>query len=199
MLVFAYGSLLWHPGFQPKHSVLATAAGWSRRWCVRSTVHRGTDQSPGAVLGLVEGGRCSGLLYAVESCDCGRVAEYLEFREMAEIGYRPQMIEVETAAGFARALTYVSDPAHRMTEPPESILESIMHARGVSGTNAEYASQTFAKMEELGIGLDEQEAGFPREIVMTILKTRAIRRSVRTIMRTIDNNSVNRLPYGELA
>ena len=180
MLVFAYGSLLWHPGFHPKDNVLAAAVGWSRRWCVRSTVHRGTDQSPGAVLGLVEGGRCSGLLYSVQSCDCRRVAEYLEFREMAETGYKPEMIDVETSAGLVRALTYVSDPAHRLNSPPERTLESIMRASGISGSNAEYAARTFGTMQELGIGLDEEEAGFPREIVMTILKTHAITRTVGT-------------------
>ncbi|NTF17623.1 gamma-glutamylcyclotransferase [Agrobacterium rubi] len=198
MLVFAYGSLLWHPGFKPRESVGATVIGWQRRWCVQSTVHRGTEEVPGAVLGLVEGGRCSGLLYSVESCDCRKVAEYLEFREMAEKGYRPEMIDVATSSGVVRALTYVSDPSDRLDVGPEKTLQIILRAHGVSGANVEYAARTFQALQHLGIGLCEQEAGFPREIVMTILKTRAITRTVRTIARTIDNNGVN-LPEAETA
>ena len=192
MLVFAYGSLLWHPGFQPKESIPATAVDRRRSWCVQSTVYRGTAQTPGAVLGLIEGGRCSGLLYSVESCDCGRVAEYLHSREMAETGYRPEIIDVETSSGVASALTYVSDPSQRLDTPPERILGIIMRARGISGSNAEYAGRTLETIQELGMSLEEDEVGFPSEIVMTIMKARAI-------TQMIDNHCVNRLPEAELA
>lgn len=184
MLVFAYGSLLWRPGFKPKASVRATAVGWRRRWCVRSTVHRGTELIPGIVLGLVEGGRCSGLLYSVESCDRGRVAEYLELREMAETGYRSEMIDVDTQDGRVKALTYVSDPTHRIEGNHRDILETILSATGVSGTNAEYAASTFDAMQHFGISLSEQETGFPDEIVMAIRGTRGIKRTVREFPRT---------------
>ena len=45
MLVFAYGSLLWRPGFAPVRSRVATARNWQRRWCIESFVHRGTTEA----------------------------------------------------------------------------------------------------------------------------------------------------------
>jgi cation transport protein ChaC len=175
MHVFAYGSLLWRPGFAPKDSIPALARGWSRKWCVASKIHRGTSDKPGVVLGLVEGGECSGLLYAVNSCDRAPVARYLELREMAEIGYRPAEIEVETSAGHVRALTYVSDPRYRGHHNPAETLPRILSAKGASGTNIDYASKTFDALLQLGVGMAEEETGIPARLVSTILASRAIR------------------------
>lgn len=192
MQVFAYGSLMWRPGFVPKAAVRATAIGWSRRWCVGSTVHRGTRDNPGVVLGLVEGGSCAGLLYSVESCECSRVAEYLELREMAEVGYSPSVIDVETPGGRTRALTYVSERRHRLAHNPERVRERILSARGVSGSNADYAIRTFDAVRELGAGLDEPETGLPIEILSTIWKSGVIRAAT-------EMNSVERTQAAELA
>jgi Uncharacterized protein involved in cation transport len=168
MLVFAYGSLLWRPGFKPKASTPAVATGWRRSWCVESRVHRGTSEMPGIVLGLVEGGRCSGVAYSVESSEKARVAEYLSAREMAEQGYRPEMIEVETPEGIRAALAYVSDPGHRINAPAPTLFKRIMTCRGSSGTNVEYAARTFASIRELNDELTDMDAGLPRAMVSTI-------------------------------
>lgn len=192
MQVFAYGSLMWRPGFVPKSAVRASAIGWSRRWCVGSTVHRGTPEKPGVVLGLVEGGTCAGLLYSVESCECSRVAEYLELREMAEIGYVPTIIDVDTPHGRTKALTYVSERCRREAHAPEQALSRIMTARGVSGSNADYAIRTFDAVRELGAGLDEPETGLPIEILSTIWKSGVIRAAT-------EMNSVGRTQAAALA
>ncbi len=180
MQVFAYGSLMWRPGFVPQSAVRATAIGWSRRWCVGSTVHRGTPDEPGVVLGLVEGGTCAGLLYSIESCDCSKVAEYLELREMAEVGYSPSVIDVETMSGRTKALTYVSERRHRQAHNPVQAMERILSARGVSGSNVDYAIRTFDSVRELGVRMDEPETGLPIEILSTIWKSGAIRADSET-------------------
>jgi cation transport protein ChaC len=180
MQIFAYGSLMWRPGFVPKSAVRASAIGWSRRWCVGSTVHRGTADKPGVVLGLIEGGTCAGLLYSVESCECSRVAEYLELREMAEVGYVPTIIDVDTPEGRTKALTYVSELRHRQVHAPEQTMSRILSARGVSGSNADYAVRTFDAVRKLGVGMDEPETGLPIEILSTILKSGVIRAATET-------------------
>jgi cation transport protein ChaC len=180
MQVFAYGSLMWRPGFVPKSAVRASAIGWSRRWCVGSTVHRGTSDRPGVVLGLVEGGTCAGLLYSVESCECSRVAEYLELREMAEVGYVPTIIDVDTPEGRTKALTYVSEQRHRQAHTPEQTMSRILSARGVSGSNADYAVRTFDAVQRLGVRMEEAETGLPIEILSTILKSGVIRAATET-------------------
>ncbi|MEM8592527.1 MAG: gamma-glutamylcyclotransferase, partial [Pseudomonadota bacterium] len=40
--VFAYGSLMWNPGFAPAEASLARLQGYARSFCMWSIHHRGT-------------------------------------------------------------------------------------------------------------------------------------------------------------
>jgi len=134
--VFAYGSLIWNPGFPFEEAMPALARGWQRKWCVRSTVHRGTPETPGFVLGLVPGGACVGLAYRVAEEADAAVTEYLQRREMAEAGYRPAVIEVEVPGGMRPALCYVAETC--CDASPSEIVAAARRASGKSGPNADY-------------------------------------------------------------
>ena len=61
--VFAYGSLMWRPGFQYIEARPALLKGYHRAFCIASTHYRGSPAQPGLVLGLERGGACRGRVY----------------------------------------------------------------------------------------------------------------------------------------
>ena len=56
--IFAYGSLMWDPGFAYVEAQPATLHGYHRQFCIYSYAYRGTPERPGLVLGLDRGGSC---------------------------------------------------------------------------------------------------------------------------------------------
>src|SRR5258706_11260144 len=63
--IFGYGSLMWNPGFPYEERRHAVLAGFHRRFCIRSTIYRGTPEQPGLVLGIDNGGECHGMAFRV--------------------------------------------------------------------------------------------------------------------------------------
>src|SRR5260370_7845873 len=86
--VFAYGSLMWRPGFSYLERVSARLYGAHRALCVLSHVHRGTPERPGLVLGLDLGGTCRGIAYRVVAVNRAATLAYLRPRQQATIAYR---------------------------------------------------------------------------------------------------------------
>ncbi len=153
--VFAYGSLMWQPGFPFRAVEPAILYGYHRAFCIRSTHYRGSPQCPGLVLGLDRGGRCMGRLYRVGPQDGLQVAEYLHNRELITGCYVPKWLQVRPiAGGRATALAYVADRTHGQYAgklPQDRILAMIRHAIGVMGSNAEYLRNTVQHLDELGV------------------------------------------------
>ncbi|MEX2518485.1 MAG: gamma-glutamylcyclotransferase, partial [Paracoccaceae bacterium] len=82
--VFAYGSLMWKPGFEHAERVRARLPGYVRRFCLDSITYRGTPDFPGLVLALDEepGAFCEGVAYRAPSALRDDVHEYLRAREL---------------------------------------------------------------------------------------------------------------------
>ena len=153
--VFAYGSLIWNPGFPYKSREPATLIGFHRRYCIRSEVYRGTPEAPGLVLGLEQGGRCEGVAYRVAAELAGETMQYLRERELITSVYNEMVVAVETRDGARReAVTYVADPDHEQyvaASDFDAMIETIAGASGKAGPNTEYAINTWANLTGLGI------------------------------------------------
>src|SRR6476660_5856371 len=83
--VFAYGSLMWDPGFPHVASVPALLRGYHRSFCIWSARYRGTPEQPGLVLGLDRGGACRGIAFRVAEEAVAEVVGILWAREMPRL------------------------------------------------------------------------------------------------------------------
>jgi cation transport protein ChaC len=159
--VFAYGSLIWNPGFAYKSREAATLVGYHRRYCIQSMIYRGTPQKPGLVLGLVAGGCCEGVAYRVAGELSAITLDYLRERELVTSVYHETIVAIETRdRARPRAYTYVADEQHEQYVPErdfDALVDIIEGAAGEAGPNYEYAINTWAKLAELGVSDPEVE------------------------------------------
>ena len=152
--VFAYGSLMWRPGFPYLRCESALLRGYHRAFCVRSTSYRGTPGKPVLVLGLDRGGSCRGRAYEVAAQRADSVFAYLWERELDTNVYEPKWLPVATPVGKVRACAFVVDRHHpdytgRLANA--RIAEIVASSRGKHGTARAYLENTVAQLDALGI------------------------------------------------
>jgi len=154
--VFAYGSLMWRPGFDFLERRTARLVGAHRSLCVYSFVHRGTPEKPGLVLGLDRGGNCRGIAYRVAAAKRAATIEYLRGREQVTHVYREARRSVwldDDPQQAVRALCYVVDRGHEQYAG-RLTLEQRMHlvrqGHGRSGNNRDYVLATVKEIEAQG-------------------------------------------------
>lgn len=153
--VFAYGSLLWRPGFAHLQRLPARLFGYHRSLCAWSHTHRGTHAQPGMVLGLDRGGSCCGCAYRIDTSEKAAVAHYLYAREMPTPLYRGVIHPIRLAQGErVRALTFVVDrnsPQYAGRISPEIAAAHVRHSAGISGSSRDYLHHTITHLDELGL------------------------------------------------
>jgi cation transport protein ChaC len=152
--LFAYGSLMWRPGFDFAEARPALLKGYHRAFCIDSTHYRGCAERPGLVLGLDRGGACRGRVFRIAAVQATVVCRYLHEREMVTGVYEPRWVPVATPEGPLTAATYVADRNHRHYAgklPPEEIVARIRQGMGIAGSNIEYLANTVCHLDELGI------------------------------------------------
>jgi len=152
--VFAYGSLMWDPGFEFAARVPATAHGWHRAFCVSSPAYRGTREQPGLVLGLLHGGSCKGFALRIAKSRRREVMEYLEAREMPEPIYHCRRIPLDTETGPVHGYAFVVNRDHALYAgklAPAAIAARILRSVGNRGPNRAYLANTVRHLDELGL------------------------------------------------
>jgi cation transport protein ChaC len=154
--VFAYGSLMWRPGFEFLERRPARLVGAHRALCVYSFVHRGTPSRPGLVLGLDRGGNCRGIAYRVAGERRDDTLGYLRAREQATLVYRESWRAVwldDDPQQTAHALCYIVDRGHRQYAGRltlERQLHFVRQGHGRSGNNRDYVLATVNEIERQG-------------------------------------------------
>jgi cation transport protein ChaC len=152
--IFAYGSLMWQPGFAHHEVLNAYLRGYHRSLCVYSWVHRGTQECPGLVLGLDRGGSCRGRAFAIAPDQEPEVLRYLDARELVTDVYRRKRLEVITVRGRLPAWCYVvrrNHPQYAGKLDPPRVLELVRRGVGRSGHCRDYLVSTVAHLEAMGI------------------------------------------------
>ena len=154
--VFAYGSLMWRPGFDFRERRHARLIGAHRALCVYSFVHRGTPEKPGLVFGLDRGGNCRGIAYRVAAEKRDATIAYLRAREQATLVYREAWRTVwldDDPQQRITALCYMVDRGHRQYAgrlPLEKQVHLVRQGHGRSGPNRDYVLDAVKEIEAQG-------------------------------------------------
>jgi cation transport protein ChaC len=155
--VFAYGSLMWRPGFEFLERRNARLVGAHRALCVYSFVHRGTPERPGLVLGLDRGGNCRGIAYRVTAAKRAETIDYLRAREQVTMVYREAWRTVwldHDPQQRVQALCYMVDRGHAQYAGRLTLAEQVHYVRqghGRSGKNRDYVLAAVEELEKLKV------------------------------------------------
>lgn len=163
--VFAYGSLMWNPGFHFDEVRRARLPGFARRFALSTTIGRGTPDCPGLVLTLQRMGDadpqdpakspdCEGLAFRIPAPLVEDESRMLWRREMITGAYCPQLLPLPTPQGDVQALVLVANTAHthyRGDLSLQATAATIATACGRIGSNRDYLDQLVQQCGVLGI------------------------------------------------
>jgi glutathione-specific gamma-glutamylcyclotransferase len=154
--IFAYGSLMWRPGFDFERKTPARLAGYHRRLSVYSHHYRGSVERPGLVFGLDRGGSCHGMAYQVPDDSWADVLEYVRKREMITGVYREVIknIFIPDRPSPVLAVTYAVNRTHSQCAPQMSVPETMSYVNqghGLAGSCADYVFNTLHYLRAMGI------------------------------------------------
>ena len=153
--IFAYGSLIWNPGFAVGARRRATAVGWHRSFSISLDHFRGSPDRPGLMLALAPGGECEGLVLDIAEGTEGPSMRAILRRELVahELAGNACWITVDTERGREEALTFYADPVGtqnaRLTIPEQA--HRLARAAGAAGSGAEYLLRTVRGLADHGI------------------------------------------------
>jgi cation transport protein ChaC len=152
--LFGYGSLIWNPIVHHEERSVARLHGFHRSFCLWSHVNRGSRQKPGLVLGLDAGGSCRGVAFRIAGRQALDELRLLWRREMVLGAYQPRWSNVDTGRERLRAIAFFvnrSHPSYAGKLPPETVIRTLVSARGQLGTPAEYLLETVRGLNEHGV------------------------------------------------
>ena len=153
--LFGYGSLIWNPVVDVKAKSLGRIYGYHRRFCLRTRIGRGCPDLPGLILGLDNGGCCTGLALCIDKSIATGELDLLWKREMINGSYTPKKVLFHADDGRKiSAITFVMNhqsPSYVAEMSLEEKAYIIANAKGFIGTSLEYLELTHASLAALGI------------------------------------------------
>lgn len=165
--VFGYGSLIWRPGFEFVDSSPATVRGWKRRFWQGSHDHRGTPESPGRVVTLIQSAAdtCGGMAYLIEPDVVKATFEALDHRE--KNGYERFDVDLDLSDGRAESGVVYIAPVDNFAwlgeAPLEAIAAQIAVSHGPSGANRDYLFELDRALKDLNF-IDSHVAEISRRV-----------------------------------
>lgn len=151
LMLFAYGSLMWNPGFTPDQTLVAKVRGYHRALRLRSLVNRGSADQPGLVMTLLSGGSCRGLLYRLSPEHSAAQLQRLWLREMVVGTYVPRWLRCHSEQGEHLALAFTlsrRSPGWVGDLDDERLLQILRHAKGRYGTTLDYLQRAVMSLRE---------------------------------------------------
>jgi len=152
--LFGYGSLIWNPIIHFAERRVARLHGYHRSFCLWSHVNRGSPQKPGLVLGLDSGGSCRGVAFRIAGHHAGDELRLLWRREMVLGAYSPRWASVDAGSEELQAIAFFVNREHASYAgklPLETVIKTLVSARGQLGTPAEYLLETVHGLIEHGV------------------------------------------------
>ena len=151
--IFAYGSLLYRPGFEFAERRPASLPGYARSFSQASPDHRGTHERPGRVVTLVarDGASCAGAVYVVCGPGVERLLRELDHRERA--GYERVQLSASCEGEVLDTVSWIAPPGNPYDVGSlelSALARHIAGASGPSGRNDDYVFSLERALGELG-------------------------------------------------
>lgn len=155
MWVFGYGSLIWNPALYFTEKKRGTVHGYHRRFCLWSTIGRGSPSRPGLMLGLERGGSCKGIFYKIDQREIRTELDIVFRRELITAAYRPTWVGARVLGKSPfKAIAFVINRAHNRYAgmlDDETVIQTIADAKGTLGSCSDYLYETVLQLENLGM------------------------------------------------
>jgi cation transport protein ChaC len=151
--VFAYGSLMWDPGFHIVEIRTATLQGYHRRFCLKSEIGRGSAENPALMAALDVEGSCHGLAFRIPEASVEQETKLLWMREMLMGAYTPAIVPIATPQGPLTAVTFLINRSSKryVRLDLEETARLIATGRGIRGTCLEYLENLMERLELCGL------------------------------------------------
>jgi glutathione-specific gamma-glutamylcyclotransferase len=174
--IYAYGSLMWDPGFSFAEVCRAHVRDYVRAFILLDTRGgRGTKEVPGLMAALDTGQGCEGLAFRIASRDVDTETEILWRREMLGHSYVPTFVNAVIGGQPQRCLTFAANHAAEFIVPGISRAEQVRYiasGKGFLGTSKDYLENIVSHFATLGI-IDEDCTSLLREVEDFLINTDA--------------------------
>jgi len=160
--VFAFGSLMWNPGFDFHKRNHAVLENYVRQFTIWTMIARGTPEHPGLGLCLEpnSGKDCKGFAYQLKHQSLRSDFDVLWEREMTSGVYQPIWLKLQllnNSTGqvikHVKALTFVvnqNHPHYAGVMPIDKMAIIMAKAKGKYGLNVDYLSNMIEEMASIG-------------------------------------------------
>ena len=165
--VFGCGSLIWNPAFHFTEKLRGKIHGYHRRFCLWSTIGRGSPSKPGLMLGLERGGSCKGIFYKIDRREIRTELDIVFRRELITDAYRPTWVSARILDKSPfKAIAFVINRSHNRYAgalDDETVIQTIAEAKGTLGSCSEYLYETVLQLDNLGMP-DRRLASIARRV-----------------------------------